>query len=213
MSTRQNFSTDRATISYESHGTGPAVVLIQGLGMPGPVWAPFASRLRRHGFRTIMPDNCGTGLSTHDHGIFYSMREYAQDVSRVLDRELEPEERAYVVGISLGGMVAQHVALQDRDRVAGLMLIATTCGLPHNLMGRAFFRPQALLLLARACFMAERTGIEGFSRLLAHEGRTREDASIFGDAGPDLFQDAHSRQDLPSPDHRGARPLYRRPIR
>jgi 3-oxoadipate enol-lactonase len=54
----------------------------------------------------------------------------ADDVAAVLDHA--GLDRAFVVGISLGGMVAQHVAIRHPSRVAGLVLLATTAGFPYT---------------------------------------------------------------------------------
>ena len=59
----------------------------------------------------------------------YRMGTMADDVAAVLDHA--GVDRAYVVGISLGGMIAQHVAIRHPSRVAGLVLLATTAGFPH----------------------------------------------------------------------------------
>jgi pimeloyl-ACP methyl ester carboxylesterase len=57
------------------------------------------------------------------------MTTMADDVIAVLDAA--GIDRAFVVGISLGGMVAQHVALRYPSRVEGLVLLATSAGVPH----------------------------------------------------------------------------------
>jgi 3-oxoadipate enol-lactonase len=58
------------------------------------------------------------------------MRQMADDVVAAMDAA--NVRRAFVVGISMGGMIAQHVALRHPNRVDGLVLLATTPGLPHG---------------------------------------------------------------------------------
>ena len=131
-----------ARIHYESQGTvGPTAVLIQGLGLSSRFWFDVPVRLASgpDPWRVITPDHRGVGRSDRPRGP-YSMGLLADDVVAVLDHA--QVDRAYVVGISLGGMIAQHVALRHPSRVAGLVLMATTAGFPH-------VRPPSPLALAR----------------------------------------------------------------
>ena len=120
-----------ASIHYELRGTdGPVAVLIQGLGLSSRFWFDVPERLASgpDPWGVLTPDHRGVGRSDRPRGP-YSMQLFADDVAAVLDHARV--ERAYVVGISLGGMVAQHVALRHPSRVAGLVLMATTAGFPH----------------------------------------------------------------------------------
>jgi 3-oxoadipate enol-lactonase len=129
-------------IHYETLGTaGPTAVLIQGLGLSSRFWFDVPERLASgpDPWRVITPDHRGVGRSDRPFGPYF-MRTMADDVAAVLDHaELD---RAYVVGISLGGMIAQHVAIRHPSRVAGLVLLATTAGFHH-------VRPPSLMALAR----------------------------------------------------------------
>lgn len=141
-------------IHYESHGTaGPPVVLLQGLGLSSRFWfdAPRELAAReRAPYRVLAPDNRGTGRSDKPRGA-YRMSELADDVAAVLDHA--GVESAYVAGISLGGMIAQHVALRHPRRVRGLVLLATTPGLPHGRLPH----PRTLATLLSIPFYARRT--------------------------------------------------------
>ena len=124
-----------ARIHYETRGetgrTGvPTAVLIQGLGLSSRFWFDIPDRLAsgRDPWHVLTPDHRGVGRSGRPFGT-YLMGRMADDVAAVLDHA--GVERAYVVGISLGGMVAQHVAIRHPSRVAGLVLLATTAGFPH----------------------------------------------------------------------------------
>ena len=113
-------------IHWESHGEsrGPAVVLVQGLGLSSRFWFDQPARLSKHQ-RVITLDNRGTGRSDKPRRP-YRLPQMADDVARVI-REANAGP-AIVVGISMGGMIAQHVAMRHPKDVAGLVLIATTPG-------------------------------------------------------------------------------------
>ncbi len=108
---------------------GEQVILIQGLGLSGRFWFHQPARLAALGYRAITLDNRGTGESDPLRGPF-RLGMYADDVASVLDAL--GIERAFVVGISMGGMIAQHVAIRHPHRVKGLVLLATTPGMPDG---------------------------------------------------------------------------------
>jgi 3-oxoadipate enol-lactonase len=156
-----------ARIYYEVHGTeGPHVVLLQGLGLSSRLWFDIPRRLAvdaHEPYRAIILDNRGTGRSARPRGR-YRVPHMADDVAAVLDAA--GASNAFVVGISMGGMIAQEVALRHRLRVRGLALLATSAGLPHvrlprlrtiaTLLALPILRPQdprpalAELLLSQA---------------------------------------------------------------
>ena len=123
---------DGPTIFYDVTGTrGPNVVLIQGLGLSSRYWFDLPERLEKDGYKVLVLDNRGVGRSEAPAGrIAYRMADMADDVAHAMDAA--GFARAYVVGISMGGMIAQHVALRHPSKVEGLVLLATTCGLPHG---------------------------------------------------------------------------------
>jgi 3-oxoadipate enol-lactonase len=117
-------------IAYELRGKlhwqRPWLVLIQGMGFDRHGWDPVARKLRRH-FRLVLVDNRGSGLSDLPAGSF-GVADMAADVVAVLDdaRVL----RAHTMGVSLGGMIAQELAVAHPDRVDGLVLVSTMPGWP-----------------------------------------------------------------------------------
>ncbi len=127
MATRTRRS---VAIHYERvGGAGPVAVLVQGLGLSGTFWFDTPGRVAGAGFQVLVPDNRGTGRSDVPAGP-YSMADFADDLAGVLDDAAV--ERAYVCGISMGGMIAQNFALRHPDRVQGLVLMATTPGLTYG---------------------------------------------------------------------------------
>jgi 3-oxoadipate enol-lactonase len=115
-------------IAWESTGTGEPLLLIQGLGYGRWGWDPVVPGLAEH-FRVVSFDNRGIGDSDKPPGP-YSARELAADAVQVLDEA--GVELAHVVGASLGGMIAQELALAAPERVRKLVLCSTTPGGPDS---------------------------------------------------------------------------------
>jgi 3-oxoadipate enol-lactonase len=120
-------------IAYELHGRRthrrkPWLVLIQGLGFDRSGWAPVTSALGRR-FRLVLIDNRGSGRSTTADRKF-TVADLAADVAAVLDSSRIA--RAHVLGASLGGMVAQELAIRYPQRVGRLVLACTTPGWPSG---------------------------------------------------------------------------------
>jgi 3-oxoadipate enol-lactonase len=114
-------------IAYEVVGTeGPRVLLLMGFGMRGNMWDPQVEGLRQD-HRLCYFDNRGVGKSDSPEPP-WTMAEMADDARRVLD-ELGWES-AHLVGVSMGGMIAQELALAHPQRFTSLTLIATHPGGP-----------------------------------------------------------------------------------
>jgi pimeloyl-ACP methyl ester carboxylesterase len=114
------------TIAYDVRGRGAPLVLIQGVGIGRWGWEPVADRLARR-FQVVTIDNRGIGDSDAPRGRA-STRTLAEDVVAVLDHAGIP--KAGILGTSLGGMVAQELALAHPERVDRLVLVATLPGGP-----------------------------------------------------------------------------------
>jgi pimeloyl-ACP methyl ester carboxylesterase len=108
-------------ISYRVVGEGPPLLLVMGLGADVTAWADhvpaFASR-----WRCIIVDNRGVGRSGQPAGP-YSTAQMADDCAEVL--RAATGEPAAVMGISMGGAIAQELALRHADLVRALVLVST----------------------------------------------------------------------------------------
>lgn len=166
-----------ARIHYTVHGeAGPAVVLLQGLGLSSRFWFDIPEMLAsdpQTPRRVIAIDNRGTGRSEKPWRP-WTMATMADDVDAVL-RDAGVDA-AFIVGISMGGMVAQHVALRHPRRVRGLVLLATTAGF---LMG-ALPEAKALGRLLTLPLGGPRAGTN-LVRLLLPESKWERAKEIFRD--------------------------------
>ena len=175
----------RATESGEEAG-GRAVVLLQGLGLSSRYWFDAPDRLlaKDPSRRVVLIDNRGTGKSGRPPALGWppwTVAAMADDVAAVLEDAKIP--RAIVVGISMGGMIAQHLALRHPDKVEGMVLLATSPGI--GLAGPA--RPGALALLMTLPLGGSRAS-RNLVRLLLPEAKWASAREIFRD-WPSVMRD------------------------
>jgi pimeloyl-ACP methyl ester carboxylesterase len=112
-------------LSFERTGSGPPLLFIMGMSGTQHHWGqPLLEDLRRD-FQTIVYDHRDTGGSTRT-GEPFTIAQLADDAAGLLDA-LELES-AHVLGISMGGMVAQELVLGHPERVRALTLGCTYCG-------------------------------------------------------------------------------------
>jgi pimeloyl-ACP methyl ester carboxylesterase len=112
-------------IEYYVEGEGPPLLLIMGwIGHAGFWGEPFLERLRPH-FQVIRLSNRGTGRTDKPPGEI-TIRMMADDAAGLL-RELAVPQ-AHVLGVSMGGMIAQELVLNHPQAVQGLVLGCTNCG-------------------------------------------------------------------------------------
>ncbi len=114
-------ATRSARIQYWKSGRGPAVILVQGAGVIGEGWRPQIDALR-DGFTAVWIDNRGIGQSVFTTGSL-TIEDMAEDVLAVADAE--GVQQFHVIGHSMGGLIAQQVALRARERVLSLALLCT----------------------------------------------------------------------------------------
>jgi pimeloyl-ACP methyl ester carboxylesterase len=113
-------------MEYKSSGEGFPLVMIMGLGGSLEWWEPPMIEEISKQYRTIIFDNRGIGQSDKPD-MKYSIKMFADDTVGLMD-ELKIE-RAHVLGISMGGMIAQEVALNNPERVEKLVLCSTMAGM------------------------------------------------------------------------------------
>lgn len=153
------------SITYEDSGPrgAPVIFLIMGLGGQLTLWPDeFVAALNAHGFRTIRYDNRDVGLSTRFDAAGvpnvkllvvksllglrpqtpYRIADMADDAIALMDAL--DIDRAHVVGASMGGMIAQHVAARVPERLPSLTSVMSTTG--NRRLPRA--RPEAMKALA-----------------------------------------------------------------
>ncbi len=157
----------------EQDAAGEPVLMIMGLGASSRLWFRLLPWIaRRH--RAIVFDNRGTGNSSPVRSRL-SMRGLAHDARAVLDDA--GVESAHVIGASMGGMIAQHLALEDRASVRSLTLACTTPGgrsgiPPWRLLTTAALRP---VLGSRRTFPLVAPALYAKDTLKERPTRVRED--------------------------------------
>ncbi len=160
-------------LSYVRRGRGEPLLMIQGMSATHLAWGQPFSSLLEESFDCIAFDNRGIGHSGPAAEQF-TIADLAGDALGLLDA-LEVE-RAHVLGVSMGGMIAQELALGDPDRVSSLTLGATYCGGPGSrLMDPADFRG-----LVEAMASGDRGRVIAAMWELNLSPTFREDESRFG---------------------------------
>lgn len=159
---------DNVKIAYRVVGEGPQpVLLIHGWMMNGGVYDDVLPLLDARGLRLVIPDLRGAGGSDRPTG-GYTLDRYARDLRALIDAESSAPW--LVIGHSMGGQIAQMIAADAPDRVAGMVLLCPVpaSGIPLPPEAQGLFRgaasrePQATIL-GMAC---KQLGPESQERLL-----------------------------------------------
>ncbi len=161
-------------LHYVRAGAGEPMLLIQGMSATHMTWGrPFLAPLEES-FDCVVFDNRGMGLSGKAE-LPFTTADLADDTLGLLDA-LEIE-RAHVVGISMGGMIAQELALAHPERIHTLTLGATYCGGPEGTL----MAPEDLKMLAAAMASGDREQVFRAMWEINISPGFREDDSRFAD--------------------------------
>jgi len=165
---------DGTWLSWRAYGEGEPVLMIMGFMGSSRAWFRLLPHVaRRH--RAIVFDNRGTGDSDRPRGLF-TMDDFVEDAIAVLDAA--GEDSAHVLGVSMGGMIAQHLALAHPGRVRSLALCCTHPGAqrrdgrpPWRMVAsialRPFVGPGGTFRIVAPLLYSERTRTEHRDRLEA----------------------------------------------
>ena len=125
-------------IYYETFGDrdDPALVLVNGLGSQCINFAvEWCELFVAEGYRVIRFDNRDVGLSTHftdapldENGAPYTLADMAADAVSVLDAA--GVDKAHVMGVSMGGMIVQQLAIHHRERLLTMTSVMSRTGEP-----------------------------------------------------------------------------------
>lgn len=131
-------------IYYETFGdpSAPTLLLINGLGSQCINYAEeWCERFADEGYRVVRFDNRDTGLSSKLDGVDYDLKDMARDAIAVLDAL--GVERAHVMGVSMGGMIVQRLAIDHPERLLSMTSVMSRTGEPDY--GQS--SPEALTIL------------------------------------------------------------------
>ena len=109
-------------LAFDVSGDGDTALLIAGTGMPGIAWFAHRSRLEAAGYRTVAFDSRGVGDSSAPEGP-YSVEAMAADAAGLIDHlGVAPY---HIIGLSLGGLIAEALARSRPDLVRSAVLIGS----------------------------------------------------------------------------------------
>lgn len=115
------FTSNEADFYYEIMGTGQPIILIAGYTCDHTAWLPVAPALSQH-FQVVLIDNRGSG-QTKDRGLPLSAELMARDIISLM-KALDLKS-PHLVGSSMGGTIAQYVALLAPEKIGKLCLCNT----------------------------------------------------------------------------------------
>lgn len=123
MTRSGNVPANGQELYFEIHGQGPPLILIMGIGYDATLWSLAQVPALSRTFQVVVLDNRDAGRSSNATAP-YTVADMADDVAGLMDA-LEIE-RAHVLGLSMGGMIALELALRHADRLRRLVL--SGCG-------------------------------------------------------------------------------------
>lgn len=117
---------DRLSLYFETYGepTAPPIVLLHGIGADHNMWQPQMASLPAVGYFVIVPDLRGHGSS--ELPATFRITDCARDLADLLAELHIP--RAHLIGVSMGGMVAQQFAAQYPERACSQIIVDSLSG-------------------------------------------------------------------------------------
>ncbi len=167
---------------YEEHGSGFPLLLIMGLAADSQAWMFQVPDLAPH-YRVISFDNRGVGRSSKPAGP-YTIAGMADDAAGLL--HALGVERAHVVGVSMGGMIAQELVLRHPARVRGLVL------------GCTYPEPDAEIHRTREQSITDLGGSFGTDGEVQLDFAKIDPMTVFQSLMPRVFTPAFLMSDLPT---------------
>ncbi len=165
-------------LNYERSGSGPPLLLIQGMSGNHLHWGePFLALLEPH-FDVIVYDHRGIGHSDPADEPF-TIADLADDAAGLLDAL--SVESAHVMGISMGGMTAQELVLRHPGKVRTLTIGCSYCGGPEAQLAG----PEVMTGLAQAMMSGDRERAlrAGFEVNVSKAFQTEEHFAVFREIG------------------------------
>src|SRR3990170_4583517 len=111
------------TLYYEIHGEGQPLVLVMGIGYDATLWTLAQVPALSETFQVVIFDNRDAGRSSNATDL-YTIADMADDIAALMDAL--DIKRAHLLGLSMGGMIAQEFALRHAGRLQRLVL--SGCG-------------------------------------------------------------------------------------
>jgi len=177
-------------IYYETRGRGTPLMLINGWGGNLNSWSTRMVDLLSKRHHVIMMDNRGTGRSSKPNEP-YTMDMMAADTAGLLNAL--GVKRAHVMGFSMGGIVAQALALSYPDKVWSLVLCGTNPGGIHRISSSIHVQTELALIASPLPEMTERDRTVKLLYLLYSRGYVEENLEEL------ILDETYS--DYPTPDY------------
>ena len=168
-------------ICYEIHGEGKSVILIHGFGSTKDEWKLAQVGPLSEKFKVIIFDNRGAGKSDHPDEP-YLMEMFADDINSLMEHL--KIDKAHIIGLSLGGMIAQSFAINYNEKVDKLILINTTPNFPSDPSGIEMYKQSKIAKYKAILKDLEQAywdyGVGGFSRKFRKELKVDPKKKIYG---------------------------------